>query len=471
MPLSPEEAARQRIDEMLRQAGWVVQDHADLDLTAADGVAVREFPLKMGHGTADYLLYVRRRAVGVVEAKKVGQHLTGVEVQTERYSHGLPDLLPAVIKPLPYLYQSTGVETHFTNAMDPEPASRDVFWFHTPRTIAEDLRLGAPGALYAADVRSEYDLQSLLGRLQSMPPLDAAGMRACQAQAIRSLEESLALGRRRSLIQMQTGSGKAFMAVAQAYRLIKFGGAQRRLDAHTLACRCPSHDDHPDDAAKEGRRPHQVALVQSCMSLVADQPDRGSDRRAWAPRLPVARQRTVLYAICIHACKSRRPVSSSPVKARSTRGASKETRDMNRLVALIALALAVLGIAADAPRAEAQSVRICFVTQTRIPNMKSRYRRGEVLTVEAQVSVYALYYANGATRTIYLGPARGAAVWISEKSTRGTYCQARLTTGADGRAQIRYQVPLDPNKDNVRVCGFTAQEEPFEGTEIRIPIG
>ncbi len=229
MPQTPEQAARQRIDEMLRQAGWVVQDHADLDLAAADGVAVREFPLKVGHGTADYLLYVRRRAVGVVEAKKVGQHLTGVEVQTERYSRGLPDLLPAVTKPLPYLYQSTGVETHFTNAMDPEPASRDIFWFHTPRAIAEDLRLGAPGSLYAADASSEYDRQSVLGRLQSMPPLDPAGMRACQAQAIRSLEGSLALGRRRSLIQMQTGSGKTFMAVAQAYRLIKFGGARRVL--------------------------------------------------------------------------------------------------------------------------------------------------------------------------------------------------------------------------------------------------
>jgi hypothetical protein len=164
-------------------------------------------------------------------------------------------------------------------------------------------------------------------------------------------------------------------------------------------------------------------------------------------------------------------IASVSVKARSPHDASKETVEMSRLVALIALALVVLGIATDAPRAEAQSVRVYSVTQTRIPNMKSRYRRGEVLTVEAQVSVYALYYANGATRTIYLGPARGATVWISEKSTRGTYCQARLTTGPDGRAQIRYRVPLDPNKDNVRVCGFTAHEEPFEGTEIRIPIG
>ena len=50
---SPEEAARQRIDAALTAAGWVVQDHAAANIAAARGVAVREFPLKGGHGTED----------------------------------------------------------------------------------------------------------------------------------------------------------------------------------------------------------------------------------------------------------------------------------------------------------------------------------------------------------------------------------------------------------------------------------
>ena len=74
-----------------------------------------------GHGQADYLLYGDRKALGVVEAKKVGATLTGVEAQTEKYSTGLPRGLPAWHDPLPFLYQSTGVETRFTNALDPEP--------------------------------------------------------------------------------------------------------------------------------------------------------------------------------------------------------------------------------------------------------------------------------------------------------------------------------------------------------------
>jgi hypothetical protein len=55
MPITPEDRARERIDLLLCAAGWGVQDRAALDLTAGPGTAVREFPLKQGHGKADYL--------------------------------------------------------------------------------------------------------------------------------------------------------------------------------------------------------------------------------------------------------------------------------------------------------------------------------------------------------------------------------------------------------------------------------
>jgi type I site-specific restriction endonuclease len=123
----PEDAARKTIDDALTAAGWAVQDRQAMNLDAARGVAVREFPLKRGHGFADYLLYVDGEAVGVIEAKEVGTTLTGVEGQTEKYSAGLPDLLPAPVRPLPFIYQSTGIETAFTNRLDPDPRSRGVW--------------------------------------------------------------------------------------------------------------------------------------------------------------------------------------------------------------------------------------------------------------------------------------------------------------------------------------------------------
>ena len=135
--MTPEQEARVNIDRLLEQAGWSVQNADSINLYASSGVAVREFPLKSGHGTADYLLYVNQKAAGVVEAKPEGSTLTGVEVQSEKYSTGLPDNLPAHQRPLPFLYESTGAETQFTNRLDPEPRSRLVFSFHTPGTLAK----------------------------------------------------------------------------------------------------------------------------------------------------------------------------------------------------------------------------------------------------------------------------------------------------------------------------------------------
>jgi type I restriction enzyme, R subunit len=103
---TPEQRARQTIDALLTAAGWQVHDRAALNLSAARGVAVREFPLKTGF--ADYLLFVDRKAVGAVEAKPEGMPLSGIEAQSEKYSVGLPDIPPAWRKPLPVLYESTG---------------------------------------------------------------------------------------------------------------------------------------------------------------------------------------------------------------------------------------------------------------------------------------------------------------------------------------------------------------------------
>lgn len=134
---TPEQLAREQIDAALVAAGWLVQDFKDLNIEAGPGVAVREFPLASGYGHADYLLYVGGKAAGIIEAKEAGVPLTGVEVQAEKYAKGVPKGVPAHLRPLPFLYQSTGVETRFTNLLDPEPRSRRVFSFHRPETFAE----------------------------------------------------------------------------------------------------------------------------------------------------------------------------------------------------------------------------------------------------------------------------------------------------------------------------------------------
>ena len=112
---------------MLQAAGWVIQDYRARDLGASDGVAVREFPLTSG--PTDYLLFVDRKAIGGIEAKSKGMTLSGVTVQTHRYLNSLPEGIPCYHRPLPFGYESTGVETLFRDLRDPDSRSRSVFAF------------------------------------------------------------------------------------------------------------------------------------------------------------------------------------------------------------------------------------------------------------------------------------------------------------------------------------------------------
>lgn len=139
--MTPEQHARVGIDAWLAAAGWHVCHLADVNLNAgtgpARGVAIREFPLLPGHGFADYLLYVNGKACGVIEAKKQGATLSGVEVQSARYAQGLPPSLPAWVRPLPFVFESTGVETRFTNGLDPSPRARPLFAFYRPELLLQ----------------------------------------------------------------------------------------------------------------------------------------------------------------------------------------------------------------------------------------------------------------------------------------------------------------------------------------------
>ncbi len=210
--------ARQEIDALLAEAGWVIQDRAAMNLYEGSGQAVREFALKDGHGRVDYLLFVDQTPVGTIEAKPAGTTLTEVEFQSLKYITGLPDDLYESFERLPFAYESTGKETRFTNGLDPEPRSRRVFSFHRPETLR--------GWATAA---SPHEAASPLERLQQMPPLVTDNLWRNQETAIRNLEASLKDGRRRALIQMATGSGKTFTAANASYRLIRHGGFRRIL--------------------------------------------------------------------------------------------------------------------------------------------------------------------------------------------------------------------------------------------------
>lgn len=217
--LTAEARARVEIDRQLDACGWVVQDRSAMNLYAGQGVAVREFIMASGHGRVDYLLFIDQKAVGAIEAKPSGTPLAGVEAQSAKYSRGLPKELPALRSPLPFLYESTGDETMFTDGLDPDPRSRAVFTFHRPEFLARELR-------HWSDDLEGGSLRARMQRLNSVPP---DGLRRIQIEAISKVESSMQANRPRALAQMATGSGKTFMAANLAYRLVQQADAERVL--------------------------------------------------------------------------------------------------------------------------------------------------------------------------------------------------------------------------------------------------
>lgn len=189
--------------------------------------------MKPGHGRVDYLLYVDKAVVGVIEAKPVGTPLSGVEWQSAMYADGLPADVRLAAKTtegrLPFVFEASGVETHFTNGFDPQPRARLLFAIPRPETLARILR----------DADAAPQAPTWRAKVRGLPALSTTTLRPAQIDAINGIEASLAGGHfDRSLVQMATGAGKTFTAVTEAYRLLKHGGFNRILflvDRNNLA--------------------------------------------------------------------------------------------------------------------------------------------------------------------------------------------------------------------------------------------
>lgn len=210
--MTPEQEARVVIDEKLEQSGWVVQNVTQLNLGAALGVAVREFPTSTG--PVDYALFIDGDPVGIIEAKKssVGENITVVEEQSARYATSSFKWINREYT-IRFAYEATDKLIKFTDYKDIKYRSRIVFSFHRPEYL-ESL-------LQARD--------TIRNNMKHFPALDTTGFRECQINAINNMDVSFADNRPRALVQMATGAGKTFTAITEAYRLLKYGKMNRIL--------------------------------------------------------------------------------------------------------------------------------------------------------------------------------------------------------------------------------------------------
>ena len=210
--MTPEQEARVIIDKKLEQSGWVIQNVAQLNLGAALGVAVREFPTSTG--PVDYALFIDGTLVGVIEAKRssVGENITVVEEQSARYATSSFKWINSEYT-IRFAYEATDKLIKFTDYKDIKYRSRRVFSFHRPEHLKS--------LLQASD--------TIRNNMKHFPVLDTTGFRECQINAINNMDISFADNRPRALVQMATGAGKTFTAITEAYRLLKYGKMNRIL--------------------------------------------------------------------------------------------------------------------------------------------------------------------------------------------------------------------------------------------------
>ena len=207
--MTPEEKARQKIDQWFAEAGWKVINREDYEPTCT-AVAIREGLLK-GNLEADYFLFINGKAVGVLEAKREDIDALSDKVcdQAVLYAKSVPPVYQTYQKPLPFIFTSNGKELYFCDFREQEQSFRQIMSIPTPYELVK--RLG------------------IIDWFAGLPTLQKKGLRDCQYEAVTELEKSFRSGQNRALMVLATGAGKTYTACLAAYRLLSYTPMQRIL--------------------------------------------------------------------------------------------------------------------------------------------------------------------------------------------------------------------------------------------------
>lgn len=207
--MTPEEKARQKIDQWFTDAGWEVINRDDYEPTCT-AVAIREGLLK-GNLEADYFLFINGKAVGVLEAKREETDAFSSIVceQAALYARSVPNIYQTYQKPLPFIFTSNGKELYFCDFREQDHYFKQIMTIPTPHELVKKLGI------------NDY--------FAGLPTLCKKGLRDCQYEAITELEKSFRAGQNRALMVLATGAGKTYTACLAAYRMLSYTPMRRVL--------------------------------------------------------------------------------------------------------------------------------------------------------------------------------------------------------------------------------------------------
>lgn len=207
--MTPEEKARQKIDQWFTDAGWEVINRDEYEPTST-AVAIREGLLK-DNLEADYFLFISGKAVGVLEAKREETDTFSSKVceQAALYAKSVPNIYQTYQKPLPFIFTSNGKELYFCDFREQDHYFKQIMTIPTPHELVKKLGI------------NDY--------FAGLPTLHKKGLRDCQYEAITELEKSFRAGQNRALMVLATGAGKTYTACLAAYRMLSYTPMRRVL--------------------------------------------------------------------------------------------------------------------------------------------------------------------------------------------------------------------------------------------------
>ena len=211
--MKPEERARIKIDEKLKEAGWdiVSRDEYVPGLT----LAVKEALMKGNH-ESDYLLFVDNKAIAVLEAKREEVNIENneaVESQVENYANNPETWYDLWFDKIPLVYISNGNRILYKNMLDKNSKYEEIDKMHSPKKMLKLVnKISDYGALIRLD--KEYN-----GKV----------LRDCQYEAELRLENSIRNGNKKSLAILATGAGKTYLGCLATYRLLNYTRVKRVL--------------------------------------------------------------------------------------------------------------------------------------------------------------------------------------------------------------------------------------------------
>ena len=215
--MTPEEAARIKIDKQITNAGWDIVSRDEYVPSSTS--AVKE-ALMQGSKESDYLLFIDGKAIAVIEAKRE-ENILGEKVrqQAEDYANRPQGWYGVWFSGLiPLVYLANGKKIYFKNLLKSNSDYEEISEIHSPKKMLQ-----------------------IIGQeptLACLPRLDKRHLRDCQYRAVIKFEESLKEGKKKSLAVLATGSGKTYLACLASYRLLNYTQVKKILflvDRNNLA--------------------------------------------------------------------------------------------------------------------------------------------------------------------------------------------------------------------------------------------